>query len=138
MGEIDWGSLGLGGGVFSMIAVIVVTLIKARSTDRTNILAQQAQHMDRLAAERNEAVKDKDDAYAEADTWRLKYQEEVRKRIEAEAQAAAANATTGALKRQVDDLTNEVTALRRDVARLTLALAEGPTPSPGPSTGGAA
>ena len=135
MEGIDWGSLGLGGGVFSMIAVIVVTLIKARSTDRTNILAQQAQHMDRLAAERNEAVKEKDEAYDEADKWRLRFQEEARKRIEAEAQAAAANATTGALKRQVDDLTAEVTALRGDVARLSAALAAGPTPNP---SGGAA
>lgn len=119
MEGIDWSQLGLGGGIFGAIALVVVTLIKARSEDRKNILTQQASHMDRLGKERNEAIVDRDKAYDEAEEWRKKYEGEIRSRIEAEAQAAAANASTGALKRQVEELTQQVLNLTGEVQRLS-------------------
>lgn len=124
MEGIDWGSLGLGGGIFGAIALVVVTLIKARSTDRQNILTQQSAHMDRLGKERNDAVTERDEAYKDAEDWRLKYEQEIRKRIEAETKAATADAMNLQMQTQIAELTDQVTQLRTEVARLT-ALATG-------------
>lgn len=111
MEGVDLGQLLVPGGLFGAIAIIVVTLIKARTSDRAQLSSETRDHMDRLTKERNEAV-------AEADSLRDELQAEVRERIAAESKYLQSQYLVERLTSQVGDLKNEVAKLREEVAAL--------------------
>lgn len=121
------------GGVAGAIAVIVVALIKARSSDRETVIRSQQQHMDRLTRERNDAVSDRDEAYDANDKLRESREQERAARIEAESQLRLALENTEQMQRRVQDLTDEVAALSAEVAQLRDAVAAGAAPPGGSS-----
>ncbi len=115
---LDLGTLTAGGGVAGAAALVIVTLLKSRSGDKETVIKTQQQHMERLAAERNEAIKDRDQAYDDADGWRSKYEAELRARIDASAEAQTQSLTVRALERQVMVLSTQVGSLTAEVQRL--------------------
>lgn len=115
---LDAANVALGSGIFGAAAVVLTALIKARSGDRETIISSQQNHMTRLGTERNEAIKDRDVAYDEADKWRERYEGEVRQRIEAQATAQTALLTVEALRQQVSELVTQVHELQAEVSRL--------------------
>lgn len=103
--------LPLPAGIIGMVTIIVVTLIKVRSTDKDRFAAEQTKHIERLKTEREEAD-------ARADRYLGLLDEEVRKRQEAEAKAAALEIVNQRFSNQIEELTEQVAQLRVEVEQL--------------------
>jgi membrane-bound ClpP family serine protease len=103
--------LPLPAGIIGMITIIVVTLIKVRSTDKDRFAKEQTEHIARL-------VKEREEADARADRYLKSRDEEVTKRQEAEAKAAAVEIINNRFAGQIQDLTEQVAFLRAEVAQL--------------------
>lgn len=116
------------GGIAGAIAVIVVALIKARSSDRETVIRSQQQHMDRLTRERNDAVRERDDAYEANERLREARDQEREARLVVERQLRSALENTESLHKQIADLTTEVAQLRSEVAALNESLGHRDTP----------
>ena len=111
MEGLDLGQLLVPGGFFGALAVIIVTLITARSSDRAQLSGETRDHMDRLTKERNDAVGD-------AETLRDELQAEVRLRIAAESKALQSEYMIARLSTELEDLRKEVRHLRDEIASL--------------------
>lgn len=112
----DWlAHIGVPTGIASAIAIIVVTLIKARSSDRQQLSSDQQRYIARVTKERNEAIRDREKLQHELDLERVA-------RRKAEDEQATANRNVAALQDQIAELTQEVSELRTEVSRLTARL----------------
>jgi len=103
--------IGIPTGIASAIAVVVVTLIKARSTDRRQLSRDQERYISRVTRERNQAVAEQERLQEQLDA------EREARRI-AEDASAEARRSVAALQEQIEHLTGEITELRAEVSRL--------------------
>lgn len=110
-------TLALPGGMVGAAAVVIVTLIKFRSTDRQELSASQQRHMDRLTTERNEENNRADRAVAALDKERIRA-------LNAELRANRAEAQVETLTSRLADLTEQVAELKAQVEELSRRLAE--------------
>ncbi len=114
----DLGTILGGGGVATAVTTIFVALLKSRSGTRETVIKTQQDHMARLTQERNDAVKERDTAYEDADGWREKYEHELTARIEASAEAHASRLMVKSLEGEVARLTTQVAQNTTEMVRL--------------------